>query len=118
MVIKSVGTWWKKASYSVKGFLIGLLLGCLNFIMFIFGILMGIRKENHPILSQIIFNDISNLPVDWGTSIVEKMGCHTSPCILQGALISIVIYGILGLLLGFLYNTLKDKVKGSSKDKL
>ena len=109
MVIKLLISWWGKISYVLKGLIVGLLIGGLNSIMFILGILLSIRKTNHPFLSQIIFNDISNIPLDWGIWIVEKMGCNTSPCILEASVISIIIYGIFGLGFGFLYNKLKKK---------
>lgn len=105
---KELSKYWEKLSYWKKGAVVGFLIGFLNGTMLLYAIIGNIRAANHPILSKIMFNDITNAPVDWSGRIVHSMGCVTSPCILEAVILSILIYGLAGIIIGLSIGEMKN----------
>jgi|GEM_PF-5807692 hypothetical protein len=93
---------WKNLKYWQKGLITGLIFGSL----FIF-LALNMYQREFPILIDILFNKIALHPLDLAVHIVEFYKCYTGSCILNVIIIALVIYGLIGIVLGCIYEQIK-----------
>ena len=100
--MKKVTEFWKKLKYWQKGGLIGLTSGViLIFLAF------NVRQKEFPILIDILFNEIALHPLDLASHTIKFYGCYTSGCILNAIIVALVMYSLVGIIMGFFYQQIK-----------
>ena len=100
--MKETKKFWNKLKYWQKGGLIGVTFG----IILIF-LAFNVHQKEFPILIDILFNEIALHPLDLASHIIEFYCCYTSGCILNAIIVALVMYSLIGIVIGFFYQQIK-----------
>lgn len=106
--MNKIKEFWKKQNHIKRGLYLGLLIGFFASSMIFIGIIGNVRHYNHPTLAAFLFNDITGFVYDISDKIINSLGCRASACVLEALALSILIYGIGGLIIGSLIDIFND----------